>query len=140
MTPNRRRFITLVPLGGVALLAACSDKAPEPAPSPAPAAPPAPDPAPAPAAAPAATADTSAAPAGALPLVDPSEGVAMGLGYAALASQVDKAKNPKYADGQKCSNCALYTGQPGAPSGPCPLFAGKHVSAEAWCTAYAAKT
>ena len=33
MSTTRRRFIEILPLGGVALLAACS-KAPEPAPAP----------------------------------------------------------------------------------------------------------
>jgi hypothetical protein len=141
MSTTRRRFIEILPLGGVALLAACS-KAPEPAPAPAPmpapppapAAAPAPAPEPAPAAAPAAPATSGGA-----ALVDPSDPTAVSLGYVAVASQVDKAKFPKYADGQRCDNCQLYTGAAGSASGPCPLFGGKLVAAAGWCSAYAKK-
>jgi hypothetical protein len=64
---------------------------------------------------------------------------AAALGYKADASKVDKAKQPKYAAGQACSNCALYQGAAGSAAGACPLFAGKQVSAKAWCTAWAKK-
>jgi hypothetical protein len=64
---------------------------------------------------------------------------AVGLGYKADATKVDKAKQTKYADGQACSNCALFQGASGAAAGGCPLFAGKQVSAKAWCSAYAKK-
>ena len=64
---------------------------------------------------------------------------AVALGYKADATQVDKAKQPKYAAGQNCGNCSLYQGKVGAPAGGCPLFAGKQVSAKAWCSAYAKK-
>ena len=64
---------------------------------------------------------------------------AAALGYKADASKVDKAKQPKYAAGQACSNCALYQGAAGSAAGACPLFAGKQVSAKAWCSAWAKK-
>lgn len=141
----RRRFTLLLPLGGMALLAACS-KDPEPA---APtAAQPAPTPAPAPqpaadATAPATTPATMPAPATAggasLPMVDPADPSAKALAYHADASTVVAASNPKYQPGQACSNCALYGGQPGDAAGPCPLFAGRQVSAKAWCNTYAKK-
>ena len=35
---------------------------------------------------------------------------AAALGYVADATKVNKAKFPKYAAGQVCSNCALYQG------------------------------
>ena len=72
-------------------------------------------------------------------MVDEKDAQAAGLGYKADATKVDKAKAPKYAAGQNCSNCALYQGKPGSAAGGCPLFAGKQVAAKGWCTAYAKK-
>jgi len=62
---------------------------------------------------------------------------AVALGYKSDATKADKAKYPKYAAGQACSNCALYQGAAGSASGACPLFAGKQVAAKGWCSAYA---
>ncbi len=62
---------------------------------------------------------------------------AAALGYKADASKVDKAKNPKFATGQACANCALFQGSGAA--GACGIFPGKQVSAKGWCTAYAKK-
>jgi hypothetical protein len=64
---------------------------------------------------------------------------AIGLGYKVDATQVDKARQPKYAAGQACSNCAIYQGKPTDAAGGCPLFAGKQVAAKGWCTAYVKK-
>jgi hypothetical protein len=64
---------------------------------------------------------------------------AAALGYKADATKVDKAKQPKYAAGQQCSNCAVYQGKANDAAGPCPLFAGKQVTAKGWCSAYAKK-
>jgi hypothetical protein len=64
---------------------------------------------------------------------------ATALGYKSDASKIDKSKQPKYASGQACGNCALFQGASGAAAGGCPLFAGKQVSAKAWCSAYAKK-
>ena len=64
---------------------------------------------------------------------------AAGLGYKADATKVDKAKQPKYAAGQNCGNCALYQGAAGSKAGGCPLFAGKQVAAAGWCNAWAKK-
>lgn len=63
---------------------------------------------------------------------------ATALGYKADATKVDKAKQPKYAAGQLCSNCALFKAA-GAAAGACPLFAGKQVAAKGWCTAWVKK-
>lgn len=63
---------------------------------------------------------------------------AAALGYKADATKVDKAKQPKYAAGQACSNCALFKAA-GAAAGACPLFAGKQVAAKGWCTAWVKK-
>ncbi len=72
-------------------------------------------------------------------LVVETDAQAAALGYKADASKADKAKFPKYAADQKCSNCALYQGKAADASGPCPLFAGKQVSAKGWCSGWAKK-
>ena len=64
---------------------------------------------------------------------------AAALSYKADATKVDKAKQPKYAAGQICGNCALFQGKPADASGGCPLFAGKAVATTGWCSAYAKK-
>ena len=73
------------------------------------------------------------------PLVVETDAQAMGLGYKADATKVDKAKFPKYAAGQVCTNCALYQGKPTDAWGGCPLFAGKQVAGKGWCSAWAKK-
>jgi High potential iron-sulfur protein len=72
-------------------------------------------------------------------MVAEADGNAVGLGYKALATKVDKAKYPKYAAGQACSNCALYQGKATDKAGGCPLFAGKQVAGAGWCSAWAKK-
>ncbi len=138
---TRRLLIQSIPAiplmaatGATVLLAACGDKKPAEvaAPAPAPAATPAPAPTPAPVAqAPAAPAVSAATG----PLVDEKDAQAAALGYVAVAAKADKAKFPKYADGQLCSNCSLYQGG-AAEQGGCPLFSGKQVLGKAWCSAY----
>jgi hypothetical protein len=73
------------------------------------------------------------------PMLSESDPVAMGLGYKADASSVDKTKFPQYSAGQLCSNCVLYQGAAGGSSGPCPVYVGKAVSANGWCASYAKK-
>ena len=139
---TRRQLIQSIPalpligtLGATTLLAACGDKksaevaAPAAAPAPAAAAP---SPAPA---APVAAAPAPAAPVTAGALLDEKDPQATALGYVAVAAKADKTKFPKYADGQQCSNCALYQGGT-AEQGGCPLFPGKQVLGKAWCSAY----
>lgn len=72
-------------------------------------------------------------------MVKETDPQAAALGYKTVATTADKAKFPKYAAGQACSSCALYQGAPGDAGGGCPLFAGKQVSAKAWCSAWAKK-
>jgi len=74
--------------------------------------------------------------AAALAMVSETDPTAVGLGYKAKASEVDKAKYPKYASGQQCGNCALFQSKAGDAAGPCPLYAGKQVAAGGWCSAY----
>ena len=72
-------------------------------------------------------------------MVVETDAQATALSYKADATKVDKAKQPKYAAGQLCSNCALFQAPAGAAAGGCPLFAGKQVAAKGWCSAYAKK-
>lgn len=81
----------------------------------------------------------SALQANAQALVAESDAQATALGYKADATKVDKTKQPKYAAGQMCGNCALFQGAAGAAAGACPLFAGKQVATKGWCSAWAKK-
>ncbi|WP_439587111.1 high-potential iron-sulfur protein [Hydrogenophaga sp.] len=73
------------------------------------------------------------------PMVTDRDATAAALGYTVDATKVDIKKYPKYARGQRCGNCQLYTGKVGEPAGACGIFPGKLVSANAWCSAYAQK-
>ncbi len=70
--------------------------------------------------------------------VQESDPQAVSLGYKDDATKVDKAKFPKYAAGEKCANCQLYTAK-GADNGACAVFGGKLVMAGGWCSAYVKK-
>lgn len=62
------------------------------------------------------------------------------LGYRADASKIDSANFPKYAAGQKCTECQLYRArQSGAAVGSCTIYPGKLVSGEGWCNAFVKK-
>ena len=145
---TRRRFIAILPLSGVSVLAACGEKATPPvaAPAPVPAAPPAPpapEPVPAPAPAPVEAPAAAPAPVPAQTpattgsMVDPADPVALALGYVADAKT---AKDSKYVAGSACANCALFGGKVGDTAGPCPLYAGKQVASSAWCSSYVKKS
>ena len=138
-TPTRRRFITITPIAGVALLAACSPKTETPAAPPAPAAPQAATPARAAAPTPAATPAPAATETASLPMVDEKDAQAAALGYVADSARVDKAKHKNYVEGSQCAGCMLYQGKAGSDSGPCSLFAGKAVSAKGWCASWVKK-
>lgn len=142
-TTTRRRFIEIVPMAGVALLAACSPKN-EPTPAAdTNVAPPAPAPTPTPTPTPTAAPEPTAAPASAatadLPRVDEKDAQAMVLGYVSDATRADKEKFKSYVAGSLCSNCALYLGKADDAAGPCPLFQGKSVAATGWCSSWAKK-
>jgi High potential iron-sulfur protein len=72
-------------------------------------------------------------------MVNEADPQAVGLGYKADATKVDKTKQAKYAAGQVCGNCALFQGKASDAAGGCPLFAGKQVAGKGWCSAYAKK-
>jgi hypothetical protein len=87
----------------------------------------------------AATAVMAVSEASAQAMVDEKDPQAVGLAYKADGTKVDKAKNPKFAAGNNCANCALFQAKAGAAAGGCPLFAGKQVAAKGWCSAWAKK-
>ena len=72
-------------------------------------------------------------------LVDEKDAQAATFGYVADAKRVDPKKQPKFAAGQNCANCALYQGKAADKAGGCPLFAGKQVAGAGWCNAWAKK-
>jgi hypothetical protein len=76
---------------------------------------------------------------GKLPQVDEKDPQAVALGYVENATKADTAKFKNYVSGSQCSNCMLYQGKTGDPIGPCPLFAGKRVAAQGWCSSWVKK-
>ncbi len=72
-------------------------------------------------------------------MVAETDANAIALGYKAVATQVDKAKFPKYVAGQVCSNCSLYQGKATDKAGGCALFGAKQVAGPGWCNAWAKK-
>ena len=70
-------------------------------------------------------------------MVDPSDRVAVLLGYVEDATKADSAKFSQYKPGQNCGNCQLYLGS--GPTAPCTVFGNKQVPAAGWCSAWAKK-
>jgi len=56
---------------------------------------------------------------------------AQALSYVHDASTV---AHPSYQSGANCANCQLYQGEPGSQWGPCPIFRGRLVNADGWCS------
>ena len=71
--------------------------------------------------------------------VDEKDPQAAALAYAADTTKVDMKKFPKHTADQKCSTCQLYTGKAKEATGPCSLFAGKHVTANGWSSPWVKK-
>lgn len=64
---------------------------------------------------------------------------AAALGYKLDSSKVDKAKFPKHAATQQCSNCMLYQGKPADAFAACPALGNKLVAGKGWCSAWVKK-
>lgn len=74
------------------------------------------------------------------PHLDESDPQAESLGYRHDATKVDKKKSPTYKPGETCGNCQLFQGKPGTDEwAPCPIFPGKQVNANGWCSSYMKK-
>jgi hypothetical protein len=65
---------------------------------------------------------------------------AVALGYLHDATKVDPKKQPKYAAGQVCNNCALFQGKAADAWGGCPLFGARQVAGSGWCNAWVKKS
>jgi hypothetical protein len=62
---------------------------------------------------------------------------ARALGYRHDAATVDPNKYPAADPSAKnCANCQLFQAAEGSEWGGCPLFAGRAVNAQGWCTAW----
>jgi hypothetical protein len=71
--------------------------------------------------------------------LDEKDPQAVALGYLHDATKVDRKKQPKYAAGQVCNNCALFQGKTADAWGGCPLFGARQVAGKGWCNAWAKK-
>ena len=72
-------------------------------------------------------------------LVDEASAQAVAVGYVADAKRADVKKFPRFADGQLCSNCALYQGSAVDAVGGCALFGTSKVAGAGWCSAWSKK-
>jgi len=71
--------------------------------------------------------------------VEETDPMAVSLGYKDDTTKVDEKKFPKHTASQKCANCQLFQGAPTDAQGGCPLFAGKQVASNGWCSAWTKK-
>jgi hypothetical protein len=58
---------------------------------------------------------------------------AKSMGFRLDTTQVDQAKYPKHTVEQKCSECQLFSGEPGEQLGPCSFFGKRLVPVDGWC-------
>jgi hypothetical protein len=71
-----------------------------------------------------------------LSLTDPQ---AIAMGYVTDHLNVDKKRYPKFVAGSHCGSCQIYQSTPDSTFGPCPLFPGKQVAGNGWCSAFQQK-
>lgn len=75
------------------------------------------------------------------PRLNEEDPEAQKLGYKHDATKVDKKKSPTYKPGETCGNCQLFQGNPAKDEwAPCPIFPGKQVNVNGWCSSYMKKT
>jgi hypothetical protein len=68
--------------------------------------------------------------------LSPDDPAAKAVGYVEDAGKVDKARYPKFVDGQKCTGCSLFQGKLTDAWGGCLVFGNKQVAGPGWCTSY----
>ncbi len=68
-----------------------------------------------------------------------ADAYAKSMGFRLDTTKVDQAKYPRHTVEQKCSNCQLYSGAPGAEVGPCSFFGGRLVDKDGWCRNFKVK-
>ena len=72
--------------------------------------------------------------------LDENSPQAKALGYKHDAAAVDVAKYPQSQGGEKnCASCQLYSAATAEGWGICPIFAGKLVNGDGWCSAWVPK-
>lgn len=54
------------------------------------------------------------------------------MGFRLKTDDVDKAKYPRHDVKQRCTECQLYSGEPGEELGPCSFFK-RLVPPDGWC-------
>lgn len=91
---SRRKFIQIIPIAGIAMLASQTAMA-----------------------------------------ARPSDAIDVKSSQAVALKYVDKTADPN----KKCSNCQLFQAKAKDEWGMCPLFAGKKVASEGWCSAWVKK-
>lgn len=77
---------------------------------------------------------------GSMPKVSEDDPQAKNLAYVHDADDVIASEQPRYEEGQDCSNCQLYQGTADDEWAGCPLFTGKLVKGTGWCNAYAPRS
>lgn len=78
--------------------------------------------------------------------VTPGQGMAASVNYVEAAGKTKIAdatlkvdrNGVKFAD-QKCTNCVLFTKNPGDANGKCALFANQQVKSDSWCKSWSKK-
>ena len=74
-----------------------------------------------------------------MPKLAEDDPTAVAMKYVHDASSVDPASRPNPAAEQNCANCALIQGAEGDEWRPCPIFPGKLVNNNGWCSVWALK-
>ncbi len=55
------------------------------------------------------------------------------MGFKLDTKNVDKAKFPRHDVRQHCSECQLFSGKAGEPTGHCSFYGGRVVPVNGWC-------
>ncbi len=71
-------------------------------------------------------------------ILDPNDPQAQSLGYVEDAADVDTDRFGSYEPGQTCANCTHFQGGADDARASCPIFGNRLVTAEGWCSAWAA--
>ena len=58
---------------------------------------------------------------------------AKSMGFRVETANVDQVKYPRHDVSQQCSECQLFSGKPGEPTGPCSFYGGRIVPINGWC-------
>lgn len=75
------------------------------------------------------------------PRLDEHDPQAESLGYKHDATKVDRKKFPSYKPGETCGNCQLFQSKSDKEEwAPCPIFPGKQVNVNGWCSSYMKRT